>query len=86
MRNSLGLSGSRSITLTSLKGTIPITIAYSGAPGPIKVQLKMSSSELTVLDVDARARVVEKSTTLDVTVTTRTSGSFPLRIELCRRP
>ena len=83
MRSSLGLSGTKSITLTSLTGTIPITISYSGAPGPMHVDLKMSSSELTFPSGASRELVLtKKDTALEVKVSTRTSGSFPLRIEL----
>jgi hypothetical protein len=83
LRASLGLSGSKSITLTSLTGKIPITISYSGAPGPIHVELKLSSSELTLPNGASRELILtKKTTTLEIRVSTRTSGSFPLQIEL----
>jgi hypothetical protein len=76
---------SRSITLTAREGEIPVTV-LNETGYPVRVQVRLSSDQLrfpggsraAVLSVD----LTHRNTTTRFRVQARTSGSFPIRIEL----
>jgi hypothetical protein len=75
------MPASRSITLTARQGEIPVTV-LSDAPFPVHVTIDVQSDKLRFpggehIDLPPLTRRV---TTLRVTVQSRTSGSFPLRV------
>ena len=76
---------SRSITLTAREGEIPVTV-LNETGYPVHVQVRLSSDQLR-FPGDARAAVqsldlTHRNTTARFRVQARTSGSFPIRIEL----
>ncbi len=92
----VGLPGSTSITLTATKGQLPITILTSPSLHP-RVELRLRSQRLIfrpASPADGKCSVPTptnetcilylngQNTTLKVPVETRTSGVFPLDVEL----
>lgn len=76
---------SRSITLTAREGEIPVTI-LNETGYPVHVQVRLSSDQLR-FPGGSRAAVqsvdlTHRNTTARFRVQARTSGSFPIRIEL----
>lgn len=77
----LSLPRNRTITVTSLSARVPITL-YSSAAEPIHAQLRLRSPDLgfrrRVVPVTLRPR----NNTIEVRVSARTAGDFPLNLEL----
>ncbi|MGH9178028.1 MAG: DUF6049 family protein [Acidimicrobiales bacterium] len=72
----------RSITLTARKGEIPVTVRNT-AGYPVRVQLQVASDKLDFPRGAVRSLDLSRgSTTERFSVRARTSGSFPLRVNL----
>jgi hypothetical protein len=70
------------LTLTAREGTIPLTIR-NGADAPLHVSVHLNSQKLDFPDGDTvDLDLPEGSTRLDIRVRARTSGAFPLRIDI----
>ncbi len=77
---SLSLSGNNSVTLTSLKGKIPVTI-NSDYKVPLNIILKIASSEVLVTG-DAKNILVDHLKPTYFDISTRTSGRFILKVQI----
>jgi len=72
----------RSITLTARTGEIPVTI-LSRAPYPVHLQLSVKSDKLEFPGGSSRnIDLTRRNTTERFSVRARTSGAFPLRLQL----
>lgn len=96
MAKRVGLPGSTSITLTSTQGQLPITV-LSSLPSRAEVHLVLTSQRLIFKPAGPRdgtcsvpvptqeictLSLVSQNTTLKVPVETRSSGVFPLTVEV----
>jgi hypothetical protein len=70
------------ITLTAREGTVPLTIR-NDTGGPVQVQVHLRSSRLELPGGDSFAMTLSETTTrVDIAVKTRSSGSFPIDVEV----
>ena len=81
-RREIRMPESRSITLTDRKGEIPVT--FQNRTGvPAKVVLKVESDKLDFPRGDTQTLdLARRNTTERISVVSRTSGAFPMRITL----
>jgi hypothetical protein len=76
------LPGDQSVTLTSRRASIPVALQNRGSV-PVRVRVRLASEALGF--PGGESRVVElapRATTVEFTVETRTSGSFPVTVEV----
>ncbi len=82
IRGSISISGSNTVTLTSRKGSVPLTI-LSTSPTPIHAQLRVSSSELGFPAGSSRMVVLShRANSVSFFVKSRGAGDFPLVVEV----
>jgi hypothetical protein len=79
----LQVSGDRTVTLTSQRGRVPVTI-YSAAPYPVTGTLTLTSDKLTFPNGQSQAVTLSPSrySVFNVNVETRDSGLFKVGIAL----
>ncbi len=76
------ISDARTITLTARTGSVPLTLRNDSGI-PLHVLVTLDSERLEFPDGEVLDLVLtEEVTRVDVAVNTRTSGSFPLRIDV----
>lgn len=79
---SVRLPDAPSVTLTAQRGAIPLTIV-NDSDRPLHVTLRLTSDKLLFPNGDTRELVLPpRSTTERVVVEARTSGSFPMLVEV----
>ena len=82
VKNSITLSGTRTVTITQRRARVPVTL-ISTFPSPVHAKLHLESGALTLSPGASHSVVLaRKNTPLSVSVDARTSGVSTLAVEL----
>jgi hypothetical protein len=79
--SSLGVAR-RQVTLTSRSGQVPVTV-FNNNPFPVRVRVLVQSAKVTFPGGTTRTHQIQQpSSSIDIPVTARAAGSFPLDVKI----